>query len=182
MYSGSVGSIEIDNAWCFISDFWPPAAFEFANRRTFWPKKHVLNHIDNYGCHLVPIGQHEEDEWQISFSVAEQKLMYSINHSEFVLYGLLKIFLKEVLNNVSAEEDKLLCSYHMKTALFWVLQNSTIPECCPQNFLQYFWACFKLILKWVYEGVCPNFFFPRKQHVFEQYLRQCTEATFWQTS
>ena len=162
--SGSVGSIEIDNAWCFTSNFWPPAASEFANRRTVWPKDHVLNDIINTGCHLVPIGnklgQHEEDEWRISFSVAEQKLMYSMNHCEFVLYGLLKIFLKEVLNNVSGEEYKLLCSYHMKTALFWVLQNSTIPECCPQNFLQYFWACFKLVLKWVYEGVCPNFFIP----------------------
>lgn len=58
------------------------------------------------------------------------------------------------------EEDKLLCSYHMKTAVLWVLQHSTITECCPQNILKYFWACFKLILKWVYEGICPNFFIP----------------------
>ncbi|XP_062588951.1 uncharacterized protein LOC134250605 [Saccostrea cucullata] len=59
-----------------------------------------------------------------------------------------------------SDEDKLLCSYHMKTAVFWVIQQNTIPHWHPQNLLESFWVCFKLILKWVYEGVCPNFFIP----------------------
>jgi hypothetical protein len=48
----------------------------------------------------------------------------------------------------------------MKTAVFWMIQTNTIPNWCPQNLLKCFWCCFKLILKWVYEGICPNFFIP----------------------
>jgi hypothetical protein len=83
-----------------------------------------------------------------------------MNHCQFLTYGLLKLFLKEVLNNGVSDDEKLLCSYHMKTAVFWMIQQNTIPNWCPQNLLKCFWYCFKLILKWVYEGVCPNFFIP----------------------
>ena len=47
----------------------------------------------------------------------------------------------------------------MKTSIFWVIQKNTI-DWCPQNLLDAFWICFKLLLKWVHEGVCPNFFIP----------------------
>lgn len=48
----------------------------------------------------------------------------------------------------------------MKTAIFWVLQQNSLPECNSQSFLQCFWICFKLVIKWVYESACPNFFIP----------------------
>lgn len=48
----------------------------------------------------------------------------------------------------------------MKTAVFWVLQQNSLPECNSRSFLRCFWICFKLVIKWVYEGVCPNFFIP----------------------
>ena len=84
-----------------------------------------------------------------------------MNHCQFLTYGLLKIFLKEVINQQLDETNELLCSYHMKTVVFWVIQQNAIPLWCPQTFLFGFWVCFKLLLKWVYEGVCPNFFIPR---------------------
>ena len=84
-----------------------------------------------------------------------------MNHCQFLVYGLLKIFLKEVIDKLSGESNKLLCSYHMKTVVFWVIQQNIIPLWCPQNLLVGFWVCFKLLLKWVYEGVCPNFFIPQ---------------------
>nr|XP_022297549.1 uncharacterized protein LOC111106950 [Crassostrea virginica] len=84
-----------------------------------------------------------------------------MNHCQFLTYGLLKIFLKEVINQQLDETNKLLCSYHMKTVVFWVIQQNAVPLWCPQNLLAGFWVCFKLLLKWVYEGVCPNFFIPQ---------------------
>eukprot|EP00105_Crassostrea_gigas_P007864 XP_011422248.2 PREDICTED: uncharacterized protein LOC105324770 isoform X1 [Crassostrea gigas] len=36
-----------------------------------------------------------------------------------------------------------------------------LPQWCPQNLLAGFWVCFKLLLRWVYEGICPNFFIPQ---------------------
>lgn len=92
--------------------------------------------------------------------MAEKRLVYAMNHSQFLLYGLMKLFMKEVINRDVEENDEWLCSYHMKTAVFWVLQQNSLSECNSQNFLQCFWICFKLVIKWVYEGVCPNFFIP----------------------
>ena len=48
----------------------------------------------------------------------------------------------------------------MKTAVFWAIQQNTLAHWCPQNLLTGFWLCFKFLLKWVYDGVCPNFFIP----------------------
>ncbi|XP_062611211.1 uncharacterized protein LOC134273060 [Saccostrea cucullata] len=157
--------VEYDYAHCFATDFWPPPAASWIDRCHSWPQPHVVWDIIRSGCHFVPIGHklsnYEDHEWRISFSRAEQILVYSMNHTQFLTYGFLKLILKEVINNGLGEEDKLLCSYHMKTAVFWVIQRNTVPHWCPQNLLLCFWKCFKLILKWVYEGVCPNFFIPQ---------------------
>lgn len=164
--SGSIEYMNYDRTIALISDFWPPPAADFVQRYpSSWPNAQTRNEIIKNGCYFVPIGSKlgklNDVEWRISFADAEKKLIYSLNYCEFLLYGLLKLFLTEVINKNTKEEDKLLCSYHMKTALFWVLQQSTHRECCPENMMQYFWDCFKLILKWVYDGVCPNFFIPQ---------------------
>ena len=161
--NGKIGTIEYDYAQCFVSDFWPPCASSWIDRCHSWPPSHVVNDIVRSGCHFVPIGHklgnHADNEWRISFSQAEQKLVYAMNHTQFLVYGLLKLFVKEINNGLS-EDEKLLCSYHMKTAIFWAIQQNTIAHWCPENLLAGFWVCFKLLLKWVYVGVCPNFFVP----------------------
>ena len=155
--------IDYDYAFCFVSDFWPPSASSWIGRCHSWPPPHVVDDIIRGGCHFVAIGhkfgEHPDDEWRISFSQAEQKLVYAMNHTQFLTYGLLKCFVKE-FNNGLGEEEKLLCSYQMKTAIFWAVQQNTIAHWCPQNLLEGFWVCFKILLKWVYEGYCPNFFIP----------------------
>ncbi|XP_022344011.2 uncharacterized protein LOC111137061 [Crassostrea virginica] len=161
--SGRVHGLDYDFADCFVSDFWPPCASSWKDRCHSWPPPHVVDDIIRSGCHFVAIGhklgKHADNEWRISFSQAEQKLVYAMNHAQFLTYGLLKLFVKE-FNNGLSEEKKLLCSYHMKTAIFWTVQQITIAQWCPKNLLAGFWVCFKLLLKWVYEGVCPNFFIP----------------------
>nr|XP_022305606.1 uncharacterized protein LOC111112416 [Crassostrea virginica] len=161
--SGEVGGVEYDFADCFACDFWPLSASYWINRCHSWPDREVVNEIVRNGCHFVPIdhplGLHEHEEWRISFSLAEHKLVHSMNQCQFLTYGLLKI-LKEVIDKQSEETNKLLCSYHMKTVIFWVIQQNAVPLWCPQNLLAGFWVCFKLLLKWVYEGACPNFFIP----------------------
>ncbi|XP_062578691.1 uncharacterized protein LOC134240631 [Saccostrea cucullata] len=162
--SGVIMGAEYDHAQCFVSDFWPPPASKWIDRCHSWPPSYVVEDIVRNGCHFVAIGhklgKHADKEWRISFSLADQKLIYSINHCQFLTYGMLKLFLKECINKELREEDKCLCSYHMKTAVFWAIQQNTVSHWHPQNILECFWICFKIILKWVYEGVCPNFFIP----------------------
>ncbi|XP_052700094.1 uncharacterized protein LOC128177423 [Crassostrea angulata] len=163
--TAKVAGEEHDSAYCFVSDFWPQSASSWIDRCHLWPDPEVVDDIVRNGCHFVaighPLGPHENEEWRISFSRAEYKLVYSMNHCQLLIYGLLKIFLKEVLNQQSEETNKLLCSYHMKTTVFWAIQKNTLPHWCPQNLLAGFWVCFKLLLRWVYEGICPNFFIPQ---------------------
>ncbi|XP_062578695.1 uncharacterized protein LOC134240634 [Saccostrea cucullata] len=162
--SGVLGGEEIDTAQCIVCEIWPPTASEWIDRCHSCPPSYIADDIVRNGCHFVAIGhklgKHADKEWRISFSLAEQKLVYSMNHCQFLTYGLLKLFLKESINNGLSDEDKLLCSYHMKTAIFWAIQQNTNLHWYLQNLLECFWVCFKLILKWVYEGVCPNFFIP----------------------
>nr|XP_034314515.1 uncharacterized protein LOC117684856 [Crassostrea gigas] len=157
--------VEYDSAWCFVCDFWPLSASSWIDRCHSWPDPEVVEDIVRNGCHFVaighPLGPHENEEWRFSFSQAEYKCVYAMNHSQFLTYGLLKHFLKEVINQQSEETNKLLCSYHMKTTIFWAIQQNTLPHWCPQNLLAGFWVCFKLLLKWVYKGICPNFFVPQ---------------------
>nr|XP_019919930.2 uncharacterized protein LOC109617724 [Crassostrea gigas] len=163
--SGDIAGRKYDTAFCFVSDFWPLSASSWINRCHAWPDPEVVDDIVRNGCHFVaighPLGPHEKEEWRFSFSWAEQKCVYAMNHSQFLTYGLLKLFVKEVINQQSEETNELLCSYHMKTAIFWAIQQNTLPNWCPQNLLAGFWVCFKLLLKWVYEGICPNFFIPQ---------------------
>ena len=134
-----------------------------------WPQKKVLKSILSSGCHFVPIGskqsRQENDpnlqlEWRLSFNQAEQKLIDSFSHPQFLCYALLKRFLTEILNKNVKEEEKLLCSYFLKTALFWCIQTDPGHKWSRDNFYPCFWKCFKMLLQWVYTGYCPNFFIP----------------------
>eukprot|EP00105_Crassostrea_gigas_P003596 XP_011416501.2 PREDICTED: uncharacterized protein LOC105320313 isoform X1 [Crassostrea gigas] len=176
------GVLEYDHAYCFVSDSWPPSASSWIDRCQLWPPPHVVNDIVRNGCHFVAIGHklgnHLDNEWRVSFSQAEYKLVCSMNHTQFLTYGLLKLFLKEIINKGLRDEDKLLCSYHMKTTVFWAIQQNTQPHWRPQNILGGFWVCFKLLLKWVYEGVCPNFFIPENNMFLSNIYGEAQKTLF----
>ncbi|XP_062579237.1 uncharacterized protein LOC134241177 [Saccostrea cucullata] len=164
------GTVEVtneqyDHACCFMSDIWPAQALSWIERCTsnLWPSMATLSKIVNSGCHAVAIGHklssYEDVEWRISFSLAEHILMFSLNHCQFLCYGLLKLFLNEVINKSNAQE-RVLCSYHLKTTLLWVVQENIVQNWCPKNLIKCFWICFQTIINYVYHGVCPNFFIP----------------------
>ena len=75
--SGRIGTLEYDEANCFVSDFWPPCVSSWIDRCHSWPLPHVVDDIVRTGCHFVPkghkLGKHADKEWRISFFQAEQK-------------------------------------------------------------------------------------------------------------
>lgn len=163
---------EYDGAVGFAGRKWPMQANDWITRclKFGWPEKQIVESILSSGCNFVPIGsrQSRQDndpnldlEWRLSFVQAEQALVRVVNHSQFLCYALLKIFLKEVLNKDVKEEEKLLCSYFLKTAMFWCIQTDPTYKWSRETFFQGFWKCYKLLLKWVYTGYCPNFFIPQ---------------------
>ena len=158
------GIMEVDYAFCFKSDKLPKEAHTFIRRlhRVGWPSAPILQRITSGGCHFVAIGAKgsptELMEWRISFSATEKILIHSMNHVQFLCYGLLKIFLKEAID-INIEVKGLLCSYFLKTALFWEIATNNL-EWNTSNFLSCFWTCFQRLLQWINNEYCPNFFIP----------------------
>lgn len=84
--AGFIDGYDIDIAVCLACDSWPSSASSWIDRCDSWPDSRVVNDIVRNGCHFVaigrPSGQYEHIEWRISFSRAEQKCVYAMNHTQ----------------------------------------------------------------------------------------------------
>ncbi|XP_061179624.1 uncharacterized protein LOC133188268 [Saccostrea echinata] len=181
--SGFTESIEFDEAHCLATMPWPKQLRNWVDRcqRYTWPPLPVLKIILRNECHCVPIGSKgvstsNELEWRLSFSLAEQQLVCTMNHTQFLCYGLLKIFLKEVINY---RKEPLLCSYYMKTTTFWIMQLRH-GRWCPNNLLDCFWRCFKYLLHCVYRGLFHNFFIPENNMFLNKVVGNARESLLQQ--
>ena len=99
-----------------------------------------------------------------------------MNHCQFLCYGMMKIFLKEVIN--ADDNDPCLSSYFIKTDMFWVVHNDRRIEWTPCNLFFCLWNCLKLLLSWVYRGECPNFFIPQNNMFKEKVVGHKQAALF----
>lgn len=77
------------------------------------------------------------------FPWQKNKLVY---HTQLLTYGLLKTILKEVINAGLKDENKLLSSYHIKTVVFWAIQQNPLHNWCPQSMLDGFLICYTFLL------------------------------------
>ncbi|KAK3092482.1 hypothetical protein FSP39_003431 [Pinctada imbricata] len=161
--SETIGFNEYDFAYCIPCYTWPDIAnvWVVRERSNGWPSCEMIRDIVGNGCHVVPIGNSDspyaDHEWRISFSVAERTLMHSINHVQFLVYNLLRLTLKRVLEK---NFPGAICSYFMKTTLFFTVEN-TPKQLWQKNNLE---TCFKVCLSVLYDYVdhiyCPNYFIP----------------------
>ncbi|KAK3092678.1 hypothetical protein FSP39_005812 [Pinctada imbricata] len=161
--SRTIGYGEYDIAVCIPCCTWPDIANDWVIRERpySWPSCETIQNIIHNGCHVVPIGDadspYADHEWRISFSVAERTLMYSFNHAQFLVYNLLRLTLKRVIAEAFPE---VLCSYFMKTTLFYTAEN-TPKQLWQMHNLE---SCFKVCLSVLYDYVdhiyCPNYFIP----------------------
>ena len=157
----------LDDVLSIHCDFWPTQASEWTQRpRHFgWPTSHDISTIINFGCHLVPVGHPHSDtklmEWRISFSVAERILAWSFNHIQMQCYAVMKIVLKEFIKVRCSPQNQVLCSYFIKTFLFWKYETNDLNFWCVGNFrecIMYLLAEFSKCLR---EGVLRHYFIPR---------------------
>ncbi|KAK3086452.1 hypothetical protein FSP39_018636 [Pinctada imbricata] len=91
--------VESDQAYTLNCPTWPNQAIPFIRRSLDrgWPSHDVLTDICKDGCLLVPINSKQQQysdmidlEWRISFSLAEKKLVHSMNHCQFLCYNYSK--------------------------------------------------------------------------------------------
>jgi hypothetical protein len=131
------------------------------HRSRMWPSADIVSTIESYGVLLVPIGckdsPNERLEWRISFSVAEKHLIYSFSHTQLLCYALLKHLLKEVIEK-NPRLKGLLCSYFLKTMLFWLSEELDTSFWTPPNLLLCFDYCFRRLVYCVKYCILPHYF------------------------
>ena len=146
--------------------FWPRGAEEWLHRprRYGWPTPTDITQITDFGCHLVavgfPLSSSKEMEWRISFSVAERILVWSFNHVQIQCYAVMKIILKEFIKVRCSPPNYVLCSYFIKTFLFWKFEVTEMVFWRAENFR----ACISFLLveftKCIRDRELPHYFFP----------------------
>jgi hypothetical protein len=155
----------IDLAFCFHLDSWPRQAEKwlYRHRSGQWPPDIIIDTIFNFGCILVPIGPKEIENnellWRISFSMAEKQLVHAMNYTQILCYALLKLSLKNIIDR-NENVKGLLCSYFMKTAVFWLSEEISISAFQLQNVFHCYLLCLDKIITWVKCCFCPNYFIP----------------------
>ncbi|XP_076084174.1 uncharacterized protein LOC143054964 [Mytilus galloprovincialis] len=158
-----------DTVVCFHSESIPFKAMPWVSRyQQQWPPNSVIDQIIEYGCLLVPIGPRTLTDcsllWRLSFSVAEKQLVHSFNYTQLLCYGLLKLVLKHIVNTNDHAKDSL-CSYFIKTALFWVSEKENIDSFQLPKLFYCFTLCMNKLILWVNTCFCPNYFIP-EQNMF----------------
>ena len=159
----------LDVAVCLHLHSWPRQAEQWIYRHKpgQWPPEKVIDNIVIYGCILVPIGPKEiknsELLWEISFSMADKQLSHSMNYTHILCYALLKLSLKNIINR-NDKVKGLLCSYFMKTAVFWLSEEISINTFQLQNLFHCYFLSLDKLITWVKCCYCPNYFIP--EHFF----------------
>ena len=157
----------LDDVLSIHCDFWPITALEWTQRpRHFgWPTPHDISTIINFGCHLVPVGHPHSDtklmEWRISFSVAERTLVWSFNHIQLQCYAVMKIILKEFIKVRCSPQNQVLCSYFIKTFLFWKYESNDLMFWHADNFRECIMYLLAEFSECLHEGVLRHYFLPR---------------------
>ena len=168
VFSSFIGNMEGgDQVLSLHCDFWPNEASEWCQRpRNFgWPTPLTISSIVSFGFHLVAIGHpHSETkltEWRISFSMAERTLAWAFNHVQMQCYAVMKIILKEFIKKKCSPKNQVLCSYFIKTFLFWKFETTDTNFWHNDNFRE----CIRyLIIEFVqclHAGVLRHYFIPR---------------------
>ncbi|OWF53835.1 uncharacterized protein LOC110445916 [Mizuhopecten yessoensis] len=158
--------VDVDYVLSFPCTRWPKEANEWVKRPRLhgWPDKVLIDQIVQDGCHLVPVGDKTSDDtflpWRISFATAERKLIHSLTHTQFLIYGLLKYFLKHTLSDSLKQimgDEEIISSYIIKTVVFHAVENTPCSVWQEKNTLFCFAFCLKILIAWVNAGHCPNY-------------------------
>ncbi|VDI09538.1 Hypothetical predicted protein [Mytilus galloprovincialis] len=159
-----------DIASCLHCKTWVLSAEQWITRsNNSWPSHNVKRSIVKHGVLLVPIGvkgsSKEDLEWRVSFSLGEKFLFNTFTHTQLLCYALLKIILKDVIASFSECED-LLCSYFLKTIVFWISEELPQSVWKPENTIPCFMRCFSRLVYCVEHSVCLHYFIP-ENNMFE---------------
>ncbi|KAL3857526.1 hypothetical protein ACJMK2_012186 [Sinanodonta woodiana] len=149
---------------------WPyeASAWLTRSRRHNWPSQRTIDLIQQTGALLVPVGHKASPEkyleFRLSISFGEKLLVWLFNSTQYKCYILLKMINKSFIKPVVGND--VLSSYHCKTCIFYLLENTPTTMWQPDNLLLCVEMCLRLLYKWTEAKTCPNYFIP-DENMFE---------------
>lgn len=165
----------IDFVFCIQCDDWPSVANEWSqrDRKYDWPSKDLINHVRNTKCTFAPIGYSEdittkESEWRVSFNMAEKILMWSLNGTQLLCFEALKSLHSTL---IEVRFPDIICSYFLKTTLFWVLEETGSDFWFPENFTNCLKICLNHLISSLTSGRCEHYFI-RCNNMFDRKSKQ----------
>lgn len=161
------GEYSVDLVPAIKCSTWPRPAADFQTRERKWPSDTVVENIVKMGFQVVAkspaTDPYPEKDFILSFSPSEKKLARNLPDKARMSYCLLKLFFKcaKVQPADPGSDDKEpLKTFHMKTALFWVAEQ-TDPQAWEECGL--LWgvrAIARFLLDSIQNGNLPSFFVP----------------------
>ena len=157
-------STALDTVLALSCTDWPECAREWLSRRRIhgWPSKEQIKQCNSLGfivvsaCH--PASDEKEFQWRISFSHQERLLVTQFNSVQLKCYILLKIIKKELIKQYIKEDT--LTSYHLKTCMLYILENTPSELWVPENLVRCLIMCLRQIHLWIRDEKIPNYFIP----------------------
>ena len=158
------GIISTDTVFTLSCIDWPECAREWLSRTRIhgWPSKELIKQCKSLGfivvsaCH--PASDEKQLQWRISFSHQERLLVTEFNSVQLKCYILLKIIKKELIQQ-DIKEDTL-TSYHLKTCMLYILENTPSELWVPENLVGCLIICLRQIHLWIRDEKIPNYFIP----------------------
>ena len=159
-----------DNVCALRCRSWPACASEWLIRQRHhnWPSQEQIDQCKTLGCFFVSVGhpysKEKHIQYRISFSLQERLLVTAFNAVQLKCYILLKMIKREKIHKTLGE--KSLTSYHFKTCMLYMIENTPAEFWRKKNLLVCLYHCLKEMLECVETGECPNYFIP-EENMFE---------------
>ena len=153
-----------DTVFALSCTDWPECAQEWLSRKRIHgrPSKELIKQCKSLGfivvsaCH--PASDEKQFQWRISFSHQERLLVTQFNSVQLKCYILLKIIKKELIKHYIKEDT--LTSYHLKTCMLYILENTPSELWVPENLVGCLIMCLRQIHLWIGDEKIPNYFIP----------------------
>ena len=164
-------SIKVDIVFSIRFLAWPLVAQSWISRdrQYAWPSYAIISNVQRNGCDLVCVphrdNKHDKFQWRYSFSRAEVILIRSWIPVQQLVYHMLRFFAKSTIILEWEGDDKVICTYHIKTLLLWACERKS-PVWWESNCVVV--LCSKLLdifMKWIREKNVSSLFHARLEFI-----------------
>ena len=167
-YTLGTFTVNRDFVYGLKCSFWPSQGEEWAHRKRehCWPSTAMVSTILAQGCHIVPVGSHNsvlrDFEWRFSFSVAELMLARSLSEKQKLAYSVLKALIK---NEMKLRGLDVFSSYHLKTSLFWFLEEKGIEFWGRNSLAKNIFNLLDFLIAFYARDCLPNYFISKNNMI-----------------